>query len=325
MQDVLQLPYGMASFSASSTGALVYGSRAATGGQFTWFNRAGKQVGTVGPPGLCGSPAISPDGRRIAFDFDNGPNRDIWTAEIGSGHVQRMTFDREVDHAPVWSPDGSRIVFDSHRSGLGDLYVKTVSGASSENRLLGWKEATGATDWSRNDAFIAFTSWIQVNNADIWILPLQAGGKPFPYLQTKSNENGARFSPDTRWIAYASDESGRAEIYVQPFDGASPASGGKFLISNGGGSQPVWRGDGKELFYLSLDNKLMAVEVDTKGTFRSREPKPLFVIDGLARWGPRNRYDVSPDGQRFLVSIVWRPTPPVPVNVFLNWPAQLEK
>lgn len=324
-QDVLQMPYGMAAFSASSTGVLVYGSRVNTGGQLTIFNRAGMQVGTLGPPGLCGSAVISPDGNRIAFDFDNGPNRDIWTAEIATGHVQRVTFDREVDHAPIWSPDGSRIAFDSHRSGLGDPYVKAVAGASSESRLLPWNNSTTVTDWSNNDAFIAFTSWDPANNSDIWILPLQARGKPFPYLQTKSNENRAKFSPDSRWIAYASNESGREEVYVQAFDGASPASGGKVLISTAGGSQPSWRGDSKELFYLSLDNKLMAVEVDTKGTFRSGEPKPLFVINGLFRWGAGNNYDVSRDGTRFLMAILWWPTPPVPINVLVNWPAQLEK
>ena len=324
VQGVAQYAYGMAAFSASTTGVLVYRSVIGDGAALTWFDRAGKQVGTIPTPGPFGNPAISPDGKFVAFNADDGSNPEIWTADLATGHTRRLTFDPEVDHTPVWSPDGNRIAFDSHRGGLGELYVKALGGGSPESRLLPWNEALGPDDWSRDGKFLTVTSWSRTRNRDVWILPLQHGHKPFQYLQTKSDEYLARFSPDGKWIAYMSDQTGREEIYVQAFDGASPASGGKWLISLSGGSQPVWRANGTELFYLAPDNKIMAADVTTKATFTAGRPKVLFAIAALSRRGNRNDYDVSPDGQRFLVRIVWRRNPPDPINVFVNWAAALK-
>jgi dipeptidyl aminopeptidase/acylaminoacyl peptidase len=159
--------------------------------------------------------------------------------------------------------------------------------------------------------------------SDIWMLPLKDGGKPFPYLQTKANERNAKFSPNNRWVAYTSDDSGKDEVYVQGFDGASPAGGGKWLVSENGGSEAVWRADGCELFYLAPDNRVMAVEVNTEGVFKAAIPRALFAVPAISRDGARNDYDVTPDGQRFLVKTLWRQIPPTPINVFVNWGAAL--
>jgi Tol biopolymer transport system component len=322
-EGVGQYAYGIATFSASQNGVLIYLSLPSYGSQFTWFDRTGRQLGRIGPSGICANPAISRDGKKLAFDLAAGPDRDIWITDIASGHVQRLTFDPEVDHCPVWSPDGTRIVFDSHRNGSGDLFVKATNGASSEYRLLPWLAPCGADDWSRDGKTISFTSLSETAQNDIWMLPLDKG-KPFPYLQTKANEYGAKFSPNNRWVAYTSNDSGKYEVYVQAFDGVSPAGGAKWLVSENGGSEPVWRADGRELFYLTPDNHLMAVEVNTEGVFKAAAPKALFAASALSHDEPFNSYDVTPDGQRFLVKTLWRPIPPTPIHVFVNWGAVLQ-
>jgi eukaryotic-like serine/threonine-protein kinase len=318
--------YGMALFSASATGVLVYRSELGLGGQFVWFDRAGKQLGTVGPPGMCSNPAISPDGKQLAFDFSDGPNRDVWTADLSTGHQRRLTFDPEVDHGSVWSPEGGRVAFESHRGGPGKLSVKDLKGAGPEALLLQWPNSIELEDWSRDDRFLAFSTVSADKKGEIWIFPFKHGsGKPFLYLQTKGIGAQARFSPNSRWIAYVSDESGRREVYVQAFNGSSAANGGKWLISSDGGVQPAWRADGRELFYLAPNQKLMAVDVNVEGTFTSGRPRALFEVDSLSREGPRSYYHVTPDGKRFLIKTVWRRNPPSPIHVFVNWAAALRE
>jgi Tol biopolymer transport system component len=184
-------------------------------GNERWFNRLGRQLGHFGPTGTCGGPTISRDGKKVAFDFADGSNRDVWIADITSGETQRLTYDPEVDHSPVWSADDTRLVFDSHRGGLGDPFVKATNGASSEIRLLPWRATLGAEDWSGDGKMISFISWSGEAQTDIWMLPLEKGSNPVPYLQTKANERHAKFSPNNRWVAYTSDESGKNEVYVQ--------------------------------------------------------------------------------------------------------------
>lgn len=322
-QEVGQRPYGAASFSASRNGILVSMADFGWNAQLTWFDRTGKVLGTLGAPGKYGDPAISPDGKYVAFDFTEGPNQDVGLFSIADSQLFRLTFDSEIDHVPVWSPDGSRIAFNSHRSGAGDLYIKNASGAGSEQKLLSSSEMADASSWSKDNKFLALTSFTSAGT-DIWIMPLHEGGKHFPYLKTEANEYNAVFAPDSKWIAYTSDESGRAEVYVQSFDGASPASGGKWQISTDGGSEPAWRGDGKEVFYLAADNTLMAADVSIEKTFNIQRRKKLFDTHLVVRRGPRNDYAVTSDGMRFLLRVPVHNNPATPINVFVNWPATLK-
>jgi eukaryotic-like serine/threonine-protein kinase len=283
--------------------------------QLAWFDRTGKPLGTIGAPGLYSVPVISPDGRRVAFDLiESSSNQDIWTLDLAGGRLSRLTFDPEVDHGPMWSPDGRRIVFDSHRSGQGDLYVKAATGAASEELLLSWPDSTGARDWSRDGRFILFNSWSPDRGGDLWVLPLTGARKPFPYLSTAANEFGGAFSPNGKWIAYVSNESGTPRVYVQGFDGVSPASGGKWQI--GDGTQPVWSANGKELFYLASDHTLMAAEIRPGETFATGPRRALFATR-LAHKG--RDYAVSPDGRRFLMCVVAEKAEATPIQVIVNW------
>ena len=167
----------------------------------------------------------------------------------------RLTSDAALDNNPVWSPDGARIVFSSNRKGVLDLYQASADGAGSEDQLLATAQAKSASDWSRDGRFLLYTSADPRTRGDIWALPMKGDHTPFPVAQTNFNEEHGQFSPDGAWVAYQSDESGRDEIYLQPF----PGPGGKLLISIAGGVQVRWREDGRELFYLALDGRLMAV------------------------------------------------------------------
>jgi eukaryotic-like serine/threonine-protein kinase len=323
-EDVGQLPYGVATFSVSETGTLVYLADPGGKAQLTWFDRAGKPLGTLGPVGECGDPAISPDGKRVAFDSLDGSNRDIWTVDVVSGNLVRLTFDPEVDHCPVWSPDGSRIVFDSHRKSPG-LYVKDANGGGPE-ALLTSNESLGALDWTRDGRLILFQIDFPASiGGYLWAQPLQGDRKALLYLRNQARELTARISPEGKWIAYTSDESGKDEIFVQSFDGAAPASGGKWQISRGGASQPVWRRDGKELYYLTADSKLMVVSVEPSTVFKPGPPRELFDTHLVVRRGPRNEYDVTRDGQRFLLRIPSHTTAAVPLNVVVNWTAAIKR
>ena len=226
---------------------------------------------------------------------------DIWVLDMVLGVTSRLTFDAATDNLPIWSPDGQRVVFPSSRKGPFDLYIKAASGAGQEELLIKLGTPTGwATDWSRDGRFILYQIPGVNTGQDLWIAPQFGDRKPFPYLQTQFNEQEGAFSPDGRWVAYVSDESGRDEIYVQAF----PLSGEKHQISTGGGSEPYWKKDGKELFYLAADRNLMAVPVTLGTTITPGTPKSLFPVPVSAQ---RHSYAVTADGQRFLVSTAgWR-------------------
>ena len=334
------------SFSASVTDVLVYlrgfqpvltqGSRGNIRGQLTWFDREGKVLGSFGDPGVYRSLALSPDGKRVAFervDPQNAGTRNIWLYEFGRGVTTRFTFDSAWDAVPVWSPDGSRVAFSSTRGGEFDLYEKASNLAGEDGLLFKSSENKSPSSWSPDGRFLLYYIPTPPPN-HIFVLPLGSGEgdrKPAPFARSTFNEAWGRFSPDGRWIAYVSDESGRFEVYVQPFDPSSVAGSsslgrtpvtGKWMVSKDGGNTPLWRHDGKELFYLSLDGQAMAVEVSTSGVFQAGVPKALFKVPpGVLFW------DVSADGKRFLMaapssaSVVPQP----PFTVVLNWQAALKK
>lgn len=251
------------SFAISQNGVLAYISGVTdASGQISWFDRAGKEISKVGAPGSYGNLRLSPDEKRIAFERNDEQSRtpDIWVMDLVRGVTSRLTFDPAPDNFPLWSPDGMQILYANKRSGRWDFYVKAATGAGHERLLLkfGARNAWG-TSWSQDGRFIMYGEGTPCDKTglDLWIAPQFGDRKPYPYLQTQFNEVSGVYSPDGRWVAYASDESGRYEIYVQSF----PLSGAKFQVSTGGGTEPVWRKDGTELFYEASDQNLMAVPV----------------------------------------------------------------
>jgi len=315
-------------FSVSETGVLVYRSGTSRNSQLTWFDRSGKQLGTVGPPGAYGNPSLSPDEKRVAVQRGELPGQggspDIWLIETGPrGATERFTFDPATETNPLWSPDGSRIVFSSNRDGPLNLYQKAVGGAGGDGALFKSDNIKVPFDWSRDGRFLLYAEADPKMRQDIWVLPLSEGQKPFPFLQTEFIETHAQFSPDGKWIAYSSNESGTWQVYVRSF----PDRGGKWPVSTSGGVQPRWRRDGRELFYISADKKLMAVDVKSDGaTFEAGVPKALFDVRVLGVLpGPMLWYTVSKDGQRFLVVTNLEEATAPPTTVVLNWTADLKR
>jgi Tol biopolymer transport system component/predicted Ser/Thr protein kinase len=313
-------------FSASENGVLAYRTgNTLQNVELRWFNRAGNNLGTVGDPGGHNTVALSPDGTRAAVSSGSSGAMDIWLHDFSHGTSQRLTFGPTTNLMAAWSPDGGRIAFASNRTGTFDIYQKASSGVGSEDLLLHSSEASFPYDWSPDGRWLLYGS--STRQFDLWLLPLTGDKrKPVPYLANQFHRSQGRFSPDGRYIAYASNESGRNEVYVQPFP---EASGGKWLVSKGGGNQPHWRHDGKELFYISTDSKVMAVDVTTTPVFRNGNPKVLFAtrISGGAITQNITRYDVTPDGQKFLINTLpaEAAAPASPITVVLNWQMGLKK
>jgi Tol biopolymer transport system component len=317
-------PVRLANFSVSRTGVLVSRSGSSEATQLTWFDRQGEQLGTVGPIANYSVPWLSPDEHRITFSFAaREGDSDIWLIDVARGTPTRFTFDPSPDLSPVWSPDGGRILFTSLRDGHGNLYQRAASGGGADEVLVQSDFSKMPNDWSADGKFILYQELNPGTSNDLWIFPVAGGQKQLPFLKTPFDERQGRFSPNGRWIAYASNESGPWQVYVRSF----PDSGGKWQVSTNGGGQPQWRRDGRELFYVSADRKLMAVEVNGNGpTFEAGTPKELFVlrIQAIGLPGPRNYYAASKDGQRFLVVKVPGDPTGSPTAVVLNWTADLK-
>ena len=312
-------------FSVSENGVLIFQSSAAGGdSRLIWFDRSGKQTGQLGQPGLYFQPQFSPDGQKLAvasFDIRAG-SADIWLYELARNVPTRFTFDPASEVAPIWSPDGSTIIFSSNRKGPYDIYQKASTGAGSEEVLLESDETKTVNSWSADRRFIVYTSADAKANTkeDLWILPLFAEHKPFPFLRTQFNESFAQFSADGHWIAYVSDESGSNQVYIAPF----PGPGGKWQASSVGGTEPRWRGDGKELFYLAPDNKLMAVgvNVSAESSLTVSNAQPLFEVHTAST--PGTHYDVTRDGKRFLVDSSGEGSS-APISLVVNWTSDLKR
>ncbi len=311
-------------FSVSTNGVLVAARALDVPSRLLWLDRSGRQVGSVGEVGFIGNPALSPDGRRIALDVSD-PNRDtteVWIYDTSSGAGTKFAFSPAHDNVPVWSRDGKRIAFASDRKAKGahfDLWVKPIDGRKEEV-LAESPDNRTPEDWSPDGRFLTFDV-VQARgkrNLQMWILDTAAGHRVVPVATEGWNQVNSRFSPNGRWIAYTSDETGREEIHVRAF----PGPGEKWQVSTSGGHLPVWRRDGKELFYLSLDNKMMAVPVTADGTFRACTLAELFPVN-LKLLNQNAAYDVSADGSRFLVNTQSADQRSPPLELLVNWTSLL--
>ncbi len=309
-------PLNWARYSLATNGVLIL-RESGVNQQLTWFDRAGKKQGIVGPTGQYFFSRLSPDGQRLAVERRNpqGQSSDIHLFDLAGGGGTPFTFDPGEDGRPLWSPDGSRIVWVSSRGGV---FQKAASGAGQDEMLLRATDPKFLSDWSTDGRFILYSEGNPQTSRDIWVLPMEGERKPWVWLNTPANESAATFSPDGKWIAYHSNESGRNEIYVQAFVPRVLASGGKRQLSTDGGINARWRRDGRELYYLAPDGKLVAVEIAPGAELKAGTPKELFAPSGYQVNSERG-YTLTGDGQRFLFVTSAEDASVPPFTVVLNW------
>jgi dipeptidyl aminopeptidase/acylaminoacyl peptidase len=294
--EAFQVIKGGVDISLADDGTLVYVD--AVSAALNWLNRKGARIASVGQP-LEGYfyPALSPDGRRAAVETHEDSNLDIWVYDLQRGARTRLTSHHATDMIPVWSPDSQRVVFSSYRRGNVDVFLAPADGSAGEQAIVSSPNNERVSDWSSDGRRILYSLQTADHEFDIWYAEQSASGwKHIPFLQTAARERAARLSPDGRYIAYMSDETGRDEIYVRPF----PAGGRKWPISTNGGEQVRWRRDGRELYYIH-DGTLTAVPLQPGPEFRPGVPVPLFSNPAFRVPGGEAHYDVAPDGERFLV------------------------
>lgn len=335
------------SVSVSQTGTLVYAQSSQTARQLVWFDRSGRTIDTLldlvtgGSPRnrtQSGNPALAPDEKRVALSLFSGTpeNQDIWIVDTARKVRDRVTVDPDLDRAPVWSPDGSRIVFGARRAGKFFLRQKDLERTAADEPLLESSDQIQPTDWSKDGRFILYTVYGTFPlRSDLWVLPLFGDRKPFPVAQTASFESAGTFSPDGRWLAFTSNESGETEVYVQPF----PAGGKPYRVSRAGGGQPVWRADREELFFVAADGSMMAAPIIIQSDrmtvapiivrsdrFETGGPQALFAaISEASLTLTMHQYAVTKDGTRFLVNTRPHQSNDAPLTVVVNWPATVVK
>jgi DNA-binding winged helix-turn-helix (wHTH) protein/Tol biopolymer transport system component len=315
------LSYRRRNFTASSTGLLIYDpqpDRQRT--RLLWVDRTGKPLRQIEHLDDVSVAALSPDESRlvVARKELTTNNNDLWLVDAAGNTPVRFTFDPASDLLGLWSPDGQRIVWTSTRNGRFDLYEKAVDGTGKDLPLLQSAEPKFPLDWSRDGRYLLYRQIDPRTNHDIFVLPMQGERKPIAYLQTPAIENGGAFSPDGKWIAYNSDESGRVEVYVERF----PTHGGKRQISLAGGAGPRWRADGKELYFRALDGALMSVSVTDGGAALATDaPTTLFAFRaGGAAIVPS--YSPARDGQRFLLTAVVESDAKSPLTIVEHWASE---
>jgi eukaryotic-like serine/threonine-protein kinase len=313
----------IASFAASPNGVLVWHRNIQSSqSSLQWFDRSGKKLGVIGEAGEYSNPALSPDDTRLAIGIRDpqSKTRDIWIFDLLRGTKTRLTFDPADDLDSIWSPDGTRIAFTSDRIGQRNIYWKPADGSGSEELLLGGKEGQeNVEDWSQDGKYLMY-NYQPPNAAHLYVLPLTGDRKPVPFINTQFRTQQGQFSPNGRWVAYLSLESGKKEVYVQGFTLDPSQPRGKWQISVDGGEMPRWRRDGKELFFQSGDNHF-AVDVKTDGpTFQAGIPRPLFSVPAMNTVTVGgSRFVVTRDGQRFLVLAAVERAGNQPLEVLVNW------
>jgi Tol biopolymer transport system component len=309
----------------SANGTLVY-TAGAGGAQLTWLDRAGQPLGVLGSPGVNVGFSISPDGKQVALQRDDGRGgADIWLLDTARSTALRFTSDRIYHAGPIWAPDGMRIAFFAIRDGRWQLWAKASNGAADEQLLLKTNTDLVPQDWSPDGRFLLYGDIDpRSRKGDLSMLLMRGGtaGKTesVPFVHTPFDENFAEFSPDGRWVVYQSDESGRYEVYVRPVAADGRAAAGKWQISTNGGIEPKWSRGAKEILYIGAENKLTAVDIKTDTSFDAGMSHALFSI----RPSGVQRYDVSADGQRFLVSVPTEATSTA-ATVVLNWQEELKR
>lgn len=317
--------------SVSVDGTLVYRSGTTEGSQqLVWVDRTGTVVGTIGQPqGQITTPVLSPDGRLVAVMGTEDGSQNIWIHDVARGTKTRLTAEPAGAFFPAWSPDGRQVAFASTRSGVTDLFVQAADGSGIVQPLVSGPLGEYAPAWSPDGRYVAYYLLDPKTNRDLWYLPLTGTRKPAPFLQTPAVEALPVISPDGRYVAYMSNESRRYEVYIKPF----PTGEGKWPVSVNGGVSPRWSGRGDELFYVE-DNALMAVPVETRAGFRAGLPRRLFageqtrvLLDPVRAGSPPflSRYDVTPDGQRFVVVQSVGEGAPLTITVVQNWAAEFKQ
>lgn len=329
-EEVFDAPgFSTMAASVSAEGILAYQTgEGSNGSRLFWYDRTGQIVDTVGDRTFYGNCALSPDGKKFAVEETDpvAKNTDVWIWDLTRTIRTRLTFSATADGYPAWSADGSRVYYSSARASDEDIMLKSATGADSARIVLEATKSQWVMDVSLDGRWLVYIEpGVTGSGDDLWILPLSPdgskGGEPYAFQQTQFDDDDARFSPDGRWVAYGCDETGEFEIYVRPVSG----QGGKWQISSAGGDLPTWRRDGRELFYISNTNDLMAVEVNGEGeSFVVGQPKALFSV-GIPAVGVNKPYDASPDGQRFIVASVERGVAAAQINLIVNWNTELIK
>jgi serine/threonine-protein kinase len=323
VEGVLQSPVtGAAQYSFSSAGSLVYVSGGVQSAQskLVWVSRNGTEQPVAAPANTYMAPRLSPDGKRVSVTI-TGQESQTWLYDLSRETLTRFTFEGNYNLNPIWTLDGKRIAFESNKEGPANLFWQLADGSGGLERLNTSEYIQNPNSWSPDGQLLAFIEVNPTTGYDIWVLRM-GDRKAQPFLRTPFNETAPRFSPDGRWLAYISDESGRYEVYVRPYSGP----GGKSQISRDGGTEPVWNPNGRELLYRSGD-KMMAVDIATQPGFTAGTPRMLFEGPYETPPVPLANYDVSPDGQRFLMlkPSEQEQAAPTQINVVLNWFEELKR
>ena len=323
VEGVLQSTFsGAAQYSISATGSLVYipGGVQSSQNNLVWVTRTGAEQRLAAPAHAYLFPRLSPDGRRVAVGIAEQETQ-TWLYDLSRETLTRFTFVGSANQNGTWTPDGKRIAFNSNKEGPQNPFWQLADGSGGLERLTTSEYANIPMSWSPDGQLLAFTEVNPTTGIDIWVLRM-SDRKSQPFLRTPFNESAPRFSPDGHWLAYISDESGRFEIYVQPY----PGPGGKWQISTEGGTEPVWNPNGRELFYRS-GGKMMAVDIATQPGFTVGKPRMLFDGPYSPTALTTPNYDVSADGQRFLMlkPSEQAPSAPTQINVVLNWFEELKQ
>jgi Tol biopolymer transport system component len=306
-----------AAFSVSPGGLLAFMPAADRTARLAWIGRDGKTIGNLGDSAVFFGAALAPDEERVAITIETGPlrDRDVWIVNRAQGTRAKFTLDPANEGSPVWSPDGTVVYFNSTRNGSSNIFRKSADGTGSEELVIPSDRSQYPTDISRDGTVLIFTQ-VTASGTEVWALPLSGEQKPWPVAQGPSAKGQGTLSPDARWLAYESNESGRAEIYVVPF----PSGGAPQRVSSAGGAEPRWRADGKELFFIA-GGSLVAVPITTGNRFVAGAAQPLFPsrTDLGNLGGGAQSFAPSRDGQQFLTTIVEGPPPRNPLTVVTNW------